>query len=262
MKPTLRCCVRSALPPELMETEPLRPVDKGMDPDTLFTKYEDARGDLIERLGEYCSFCEMHCDADLAVEHKLPKVYLKNHSLTLAWINFLLVCRNCNSTKGRKDIALQELLWPDTENTFYALIYGPDAMIRVNPALDPQETQRAQTLLELVGVHRIPKIDPQLKDRRWMNRQEAWRLAIDARDDLRKVDTATDRKRIVQLAQANGYWSVWMTVFADDPQMLSALISKFPGTSIACFDVGGQCLPSIARRPNSTSANTNPTSAP
>jgi hypothetical protein len=245
-----------------METETLRPVDKGPAPSTTFTQYENARGLLIVRIGEYCSFCEMHCDADLAVEHKLPKVYVKNQHLALDWINFLLACRNCNSTKGRKDIELQDSLWPDTENTFHALLYGPDAMIRVNPALNPQEQQQAQTLLNLVGVHRIPKIDPQLQDRRWMNREEAWRLAVDARDDLQNLDTATDRKRIVQLAKANGYWSVWMTVFANDQQMLSALIRSFPGTSTACFDANGQCLPSVTRQPNSTLSNSNPAPTP
>jgi len=226
----------------------LRPVDKGSNPGVTFKHWQDARGLLIERLGEYCSFCEMHCDADLAVEHKLAKDYAKNRHLILAWVNFLLACRNCNSTKGDRDIELDDLLWPDTDNTLHALIYGPDAMIRVNPALIRQVQQQAQALLELVGVHRIPKIDPKLSDRRWMNRQEAWRLAIEARDDLQKEDTAIHRKRILQLAQAKGYWSVWMTVFANDPQMLFELINGFPGTSSACFDANGRCLPTITRQ--------------
>jgi 5-methylcytosine-specific restriction endonuclease McrA len=230
-----------------METETLRPVDKGADPGNIFKHWQDARALLIERLGEYCSFCEMHCDADLAMEHKLPKDYPKNQHLILAWINFLLACRNCNSTKGVKDIALLDLLWPDADNTFHALLYGPDALIRVNPALNSQEQQQAQALLELVGVHHTPNIDPKLSDRRWMNRQEAWRLAVDARNDLQKRDTTNLRKWIVNLAQAKGYWSIWMTVFANDPQMLSDLIHGFPGTAAACFNSDGQCLPSITR---------------
>jgi hypothetical protein len=225
----------------------LRPVDKGADPGIRFAHWQDARGLLIARLGEYCSFCEMHCDADLAVEHKLPKDYPKNQHLTLAWINFLLACRNCNSTKGKKDIALQDLLWPDTDNTFHVLIYGPDAMIRVNPTLTTQEQQQAQALLDLVGVHRIPKIDPKMIDRRWMNREEAWRIAVEARNDLQTEDTPIHRKRIVELAMAKGYWSIWMTVFADDPQMRAELIRKFPGTSVACFDSNSRCHLSVTR---------------
>ena len=225
----------------------MRPVDKGLDPRIPFTQYQDARGLLIERLGEYCSFCERRCPSDRAVEHKLPKDYPKNQHLALAWGNFLLACRNCNSTKGTKDIALQDLLWPDTENTFHALCYGPDAMIRVNPALNSQEQQQAQALLDLVGVHRTPKIDPQHKDSRWKGRHEAWQLAIGARSDLQNEDTPIHRKRIIELAQANGYWSVWMTVFANDPKMLSDLIHSFPGTCSACFNANGQCLPSITR---------------
>ncbi len=225
----------------------MRPVEKGSDPGIAFTHYQDARGLLIRRIGEYCSFCEMHCDADLAVEHKLPKVYPKNQQFALAWTNFLLACRNCNSTKGKKDIDLQDLLWPDTDNTLHALLYGPDAMIRVNPDLTPQEQLQAQALLNLVGVHRIPNIDPQLSDRRWMNRQEAWHLASEAHADLQNENTPTHRRRIVQLAQANGYWSVWMTVFQNDLQMLSDLIRAFPGTSTACFDANSKCRPSVTR---------------
>lgn len=243
----LRCYARSAPLLALMETEPLRPVDKGITPTTSFTHYQDARGLLIGRLGEYCSFCEMHCDADLAVEHKLPKDYPKNAHLVLAWTNFLLACRNCNSTKGTKDIALQDMLWPDTENTLHALVYGPDAMIRVNSVLSPQEQLQALALLELVGVHRTPNIDPQLKDRRWMNREQAWRLAVEAYNDLQIEDTPIHRRRIVQQAQAKGYWSVWMTVFKSDQQMLLDMIRNFPGTDTSCFNTNGQCLPSVTR---------------
>jgi hypothetical protein len=42
----------------------MRPIDRGSCPTDaagipkLFRKYQDARGDLITRIGEYCSFCE------------------------------------------------------------------------------------------------------------------------------------------------------------------------------------------------------------
>ena len=80
-----------------------------------------------------------------------------------------------------------------------------------------------------------------------MNRQQAWRLAVDARTDLQNADTAIHRKRIVELAQAKGYWSVWMTLFGNDSQMLSELIRGFPGTSTDCFGADGRCLPSVTR---------------
>ena len=56
----------------------MRPIDKGNCPqengkDIVFKEYAHARGELIKRLGEYCSFCEMHLDSSLHVEHRLPK---------------------------------------------------------------------------------------------------------------------------------------------------------------------------------------------
>jgi len=246
-------CVKSVLLPVLMENETLRPVEKGIGPDDGFTEFANARGLLITRIGEYCSFCEMHCDHDLAVEHKLPKNYQHNKHLELEWTNFLLACRNCNSTKGTKDIKLNELMWPDTNNTFYAFVYGPDAMIRVNPALNDGQKLMARSLLELVGVSRKLemdsrlRVDPKLKDRRWMNREEAWRLAVDAYSDLQTSDTVSLRKYIIRLAQAKGFWSVWMTVFASDKQMAAELIRGFPGTSTSCFDADCRVLNSPER---------------
>ncbi|TGO03282.1 hypothetical protein PN36_09260 [Candidatus Thiomargarita nelsonii] len=56
---------------------PMALVEKGrlpMDGQTKqYSEYQQARPDLIERLGEYCSFCEGRIAANLAVEHILPK---------------------------------------------------------------------------------------------------------------------------------------------------------------------------------------------
>ena len=58
----------------------MRPVERGPHPTNskgervVYREYAEARGELIKRLGgEYCSFCEMHLDASLAVEHVQPK---------------------------------------------------------------------------------------------------------------------------------------------------------------------------------------------
>ena len=58
-------------------------------------KYQEAKDDLLARLGDYCSYCERK--GDLHVEHVIPR----NHWEDLAgeWTNFLLGCQNCNGTK-------------------------------------------------------------------------------------------------------------------------------------------------------------------
>lgn len=50
----------------------MRPVERGSAPQA-YTKYEDAIGDLEERLGIYCSYCERRLPVSLAVEHVVPK---------------------------------------------------------------------------------------------------------------------------------------------------------------------------------------------
>jgi hypothetical protein len=84
----------------------MRPIERGAWPkqDAVsgekcqFKKYDQARGEMITRLGEYCSFCEMHLDAGLAVEHVQPKkppgAAKVDQERLLDWHNFLLACPN------------------------------------------------------------------------------------------------------------------------------------------------------------------------
>ncbi len=51
------------------------------------------------------------------------------------------------------------------------------------------------------------------------------------------------RNKIIQLAKATGFWSVWMTVFSEDVDMRRRLIAAFPGTSRACFDEQARPVP-------------------
>ncbi len=229
----------------------MRPVQRGTPPQQngqpiQFTKYQDARGALIDRLGEYCSYCEMHLDASLAVEHVQPK---KHHpDAELRWGNFLLGCTNCNSTKGQQDVELEDVFWPDRDNTFLALTY--EAGGRVSPAamLAGEQALRAAALLKLVGLDKEPKDGPSVSDRRWNNRREAWEIAQMAWQDLADSPSPAMKRIIVELAKAKGYWSVWMTVFSNDQEMRTRLLTPnaFPGTAIDCFDVQTQALP----RPN------------
>ena len=87
-----------------------------------FQKYGQAKGPLrehlIERIGEYCSYCE-RC-GDLHVEHVIPKSKAKN--LETEWSNLLLGCVNCNSRKSNKNDSRDGYLWPDRDDTFNAFV--------------------------------------------------------------------------------------------------------------------------------------------
>lgn len=222
----------------------MRPIVRGACPTQadgtahVFTAYSNARGVLIRRLGECCSYCEMHLDASLAVEHVQPKkppgAPVINVIRELSWDNFLLCCANCNSTKGNTDVALDDYLWPDRHNTFLALIYKQGGLIEAAQGNDHAQAQRT---IELVGLDKTPSDQAQqtdASDRRWNNRREAWDIAVESKKNLKELDRPTMRAQIV--LQIQGYWSIWMTVFKDDPDMLKRIIHHIPGTATTCFD--------------------------
>lgn len=232
----------------------MRPVCRGDAPTNAagtprqYRHYGQAKWDLVDRIGEYCSYCEMRLPAELAVEHILPKG--TNPDQELVWSNFLLACRSCNSIKkGSQDngLTVDECLWPDRDNTFRALRYDTGGLVSCNVAAPAGLVQLAKNTIWMTGLDRVPG-HPQLspKDRRWMGRQTAWGCAELALANLRQSDTDEMRGQIVETAVARGHWSIWMTVFADDQDMLQRLIGAFPGTATDCFD--DQCV--AVARPN------------
>jgi uncharacterized protein (TIGR02646 family) len=231
----------------------MRPVSKGDWPknsdDTKlkYTEYAKARGELINRLGEYCSYCEMHLDASLAVEHVQPK---KPEGATavmtvreLDWHNFLLACPNCNSTKGNTDVATIDYYWPDRDNTYRALQYSVGGIVETAENLSIDQKKRAVATIKLTGLHKHPLNDPEASDRRWKNRRETWDIAIRSKSNLLKCDKPEMREQIVFTATGHAYWSVWMTVFKDHPDMLQRFIEAFPGTCRECFDNSSNFAP-------------------
>jgi uncharacterized protein (TIGR02646 family) len=236
----------------------MRPIVRGEQPvdcqgDAIpFKNYTNARMALIDRIGEYCSYCEMHLDASLAVEHVQPKqasgTMKIDQARALNWNNLLLACTNCNSTKGRVDVDLDEYLWPDRDNTFVAFRYSEGGV--VSPALEGDLHQKARNTIQLTGLDKTPN-NSKASDRRWLNRKEAWDIAMRSRYRLATTDNHYFREQIVETAVANGFWSIWMSVFKDDADMRLRFLNAFPGTCIACFDekhgyspisrVGGFC---------------------
>lgn len=238
----------------------MRPVERGPHPTNskgervVYREYAEARGELIKRLGgEYCSFCEMHLDASLAVEHVQPKS--KVPDLEKSWSNFLLACTNCNSTKGDDAIVLDDYVWPDSDNTAECLRYGPGALVRPADHADDAVRARTKNTIDLVALDWNPSKPKKRKnvrtegrdsvsDRRWMNREETWNIAEDARHDLEETirdhgedsrDAIKARRRLISEALGHGYWSVWMTVFADDNKTRQMLIDAFKAAR-SCFD--------------------------
>lgn len=234
----------------------MRPVDKGAPP-ARYTGdgYTKARGNLLERIGPYCSYCERRLAHDVEVDHVQPK-NPKNRSNQIpapdAWENLLLACKNCNARKSNKPINPNKILLPDRDNTAYAFMYGQDGQVFPNPKLPSDISRMAQALIDLVGLNagfKKGKVK-QSNLEGWAQRREVWLIAEDALDDLRMIPQHRMRRRILSEAVGRGCFSIWMSVFRQDlhgKSLLCQLIAAFPGTATNCFD--GVGLPVAAQRP-------------
>lgn len=210
----------------------------------VYDAYGQARPNLVRRLGDYCSYCEMRVTSGLAVEHIVSKK--DDPTRERDWGNFLLACPSCNSTKARKvksEADTANYLWPHRDRSFDAFDYRAGA-VRVARDLDPATQAKAEATERMVGLSRRPhhglSRDQIQKgtDNRWRHRIEAHRVAKRALERLAKVASAPQLRAdqvdaIRDIARGHGFWSVWMTVFADHPDVQSALIDTFEGSARA-----------------------------
>ena len=184
-----------------------------------FARYGQAKIPLIERIGEYCSYCER--PGDLHIEHVVPKSVACG--LETVWSNFLLGCVNCNSRKSNDNDTREGYLWPDSDDTFSAFVYRSGGRVSVNERLAPDENRKASALFELVGLGGMGT----RTDRRRAKRRQAWNQAVEVRSLITDDES---RNLAVRIALGTGYFSVWMAVFHDDIDMRKRLKKAFPGT--------------------------------
>lgn len=209
----------------------MRPVNKNKyTPSSyIFRPYGNAKDDLILAIGAYCSFCERPgYFSALDVEHVRDK---KTHpKRKYSWRNFLLSCKNCNSIKSTKSIL--NMFFPTVHNTYRIFTYDSSGKIHINSTHITTNTDntKAQNLIDLIGLDRRP--GHQLyspKDKRWSERQDVYKLATKYLPEYQAGNITLSI--LIDLALAKGFWSVWMTVYANEPIVVADLISKFPGTA-------------------------------
>jgi len=221
----------------------MRPVERGSAP-RIYAQYGDAIGDLEVRLGIYCSYCERRLPVSLAVEHVAPKVL--RPELETEWTNFLLGCTNCNSVKGGQAVELENFLWPDRDNTFLVFKYSNGGFVRLADYMSAEQQAKAKALLDLVGLqrHQAPGwANPAPRDKRWQQREEIWAIAERSLELFEKLVGVNEaREQVIIAAQGYGFFSVWMTVFEDHPEVRRDLIRVFTGTAPTCFDPDGKPL--------------------
>lgn len=232
----------------------MRPVSRGERPlksngtPKSYSSYGRARRDLIDRMGQYCSYCNQKLPASLAVEHVQPKAIVPE--LELEWDNFLLGCTNCNSTKGDKPVDLDEYLWPDIHNTHLAFTYTPDGKVNINSALSEEVKIKAQNMLDLVGLQKYPD-NATASDRRWKNRRDTFKeanIALVLFENALEKEAGEESAQLIEiLVRNNGFFSIWMHVFENHPMVKKHILSAMTGTATNAFDQNGNPL----RRTNS-----------
>jgi uncharacterized protein (TIGR02646 family) len=220
----------------------MRPVDKGVALKT-YTNYKKARDDLIDRIGCICSYCEMPINNSAEVEHVIPKNYDK--TLELKWENFLLSCTYCNSTKNDRNQSRDEYIFPDEDNTALAFIYSENKIIEPSKILTDKETVLARNTISLMRLDRDKEeiAIGNYRDTRWLSRQNVWNEAKEWLNDYKDYQEENIKeftiKKIKSVVNFSGFFSIWMTVFKDYPEVKNAIINGVKGTAVNCFDQDG-----------------------
>lgn len=219
----------------------MRPIRRNVS-DVNYKNYQDAKADLVSRLGSYCSYCERYISSVLAVEHIQPKGLAKYSHLENTWSNFLLSCVNCNSTKKDKDFLLGDVLLPDRDNTSAVFCYHEDGTIGIhNSFLGTQVEDQGKNTLSLTGLDKplnriLDSNGLEVALDRVAQRVEVYGKANLALRLYEKEKTKEMIDAVAMIAQSSGYFSIWYRVFLDHPDVLSVIIKSYPGTfESGCF---------------------------
>ncbi len=175
----------------------------------------------------------------LAIEHIQPKEHFPD--LSNDWENFLLTCNYCNAHKSATiPIApyISSYFWPHKNNTLKVIEYTLNG--KVKPNLNHLQTDfdisRAQNLINLYGLNKEKTVNGD-SDNRWLERAGAIVLAAKRRVEY---DTNVNRSvdAIVDMAQTKGFFSIWLKVFNDIPEVRTALINcpDFHLNGTNCFN--------------------------
>ena len=108
--------------------------------------------------------------------------------------------------------------------------------------------KRARNTYNLVGLGNLPMGND--RDRRFGQRNTAYQKALNSLEhwnhmkDLSKEYQNDMKNQIIMTALGDGFFSIWMEVFCDEPEIRLALIEAFPGTNLNYYDEKG-CVKEI-----------------
>lgn len=228
----------------------MRPINKGSIP--LFngnpiyvTNYRNWRRHLIDRIGFYCSFCNMRLNDSPQVEHVIAQDI--DPTKALEWDNMLLACGPCNRSKSADPCPPTTHYIPEFHNTHLAFEYFltfhprnnlPAAFVRFRQGVPNRS--KANNTIGLCALDRDTTRTPdQVTDLRWKYRAEImisasiWRKQF---DDWGHLELTGYVELLKIMVRSSGFWSIWYETFHDIFEIRMMLIQDFPGTDLGSFD--------------------------
>ncbi len=211
-----------------------------------YTSYAQAKDDLRDRLDSFCSYCEMNIDNQPDIEHISPKS--KNPDLETAWENFLLACKPCNIIKSDDNNARDGYVFPDTDNTSFLYEYSING-VKVRDDINNDLKVLATATFDLVKLNRKLDTSGRIDDRA-RARNNSWEKATMALEDFIKLLPSTqDKESLVRLTAntCNGFFSMWIQIFQDYPEVKKAILENVTGTALECYDENINPIEEISR---------------
>ena len=218
----------------------MRPVNKGLAPQ-IYINYLQAKDDLRDVIGSYCSYCELNISNGMDIEHISPKS--KNPEIENAWENLLVACKICNRNKSNNNDNRDGYIFPDTHNTAYAFKYTKTKVL-INDDLNDEEKILAQNTITLVKINRENDSQNRIDDRLY-HRIREWDKAEDSLKDYLKNSS---QEMINQITRSHTHFiSSWLEIFKSYPEVKKALLESIAGTNFRCYDDDFNAVRSLER---------------
>jgi hypothetical protein len=227
----------------------MRPINRGATPQVngiakTVADYKDWRQDLIDRIGNFCSYCNMVLNDSPQVEHVSAKS--TNPAMLTTWDNMLLACGPCNRAKSNNPNSNNTHYLPDYHNTHlafdYALVDVPKRKGQIGCVPVPSSNayvnqNKALATIALCKLQAVT-VNKRATDLRWKYRYEAWITAVQWKDSWIKWGHTVANEFITLLltaATGKGFFSIWYIVFEDVQEIKLALLVGHPNTEITAF---------------------------
>lgn len=222
----------------------MRPINKGDIPivngiKKTVSNHRNWRGDLIDRIGAYCFYCNIPIKDSPQVEHVIAQDI--DPSKALDWDNLILACGACNRAKSNHPCLPTTHYLPEFHNTHLAFAYFSSfsSAAYVCAKAGNIHAGKANSTIQLCALDRnTTLVAEQVTDMRWKYRYEAmvkaelWRTEFNQWGHKQLSGFINLLRTAVE---AEGFWSIWFDAFQDISDIRKMLVTQFNGTDLESF---------------------------